>query len=431
MYAISFVTEICSDSAFSAVLFYFRIIIIPYQQEIKREHSEHLISPDMVTTESYSASARRLRSRRILELLYHTSIMYSYGDPYSFPPFAYILYTFLWSISPYKDSESILNWQNYRDADNALVVFVVYNMALMILLLYCIAQYFHKTGCKYTIFLPLSLLLSYPFMCTSVQQGNVVILVAILLALAWIWMDSDNRIKQEAALILTAVCAGFKLYPAVAGVVYLKRKEWKKAIRLMIYGVIAIFVPFLFFGGSQGMTDLVKTLTGFASYIDPNKTNTVCGMAKYLGFKLGMNEIYADTFAVVINFVFLAFSLLCFFLCSKKWQEAFFISGILVSYLPSNWEYTLVYYIPVLFLFFQEYDKNIRQDKLSDTIWMAVHSVGFGMVFSVDFLMLYYRYGFITGIFTITYLLLGINMLSVLIRFLRRTFPLKKEKIGL
>ena len=27
-------------------------LIIPYQQEIKREHSEHLISPDMVTTES-------------------------------------------------------------------------------------------------------------------------------------------------------------------------------------------------------------------------------------------------------------------------------------------------------------------------------------------------------------------------------------------
>ena len=62
------VPTVCSQQFLS---FYFRIIIIPYQQEIKREHSEHLISPDMVTTESYSASARRLRSRRILELLYH------------------------------------------------------------------------------------------------------------------------------------------------------------------------------------------------------------------------------------------------------------------------------------------------------------------------------------------------------------------------
>ena len=50
-----------------------------------------------------------------------TSIMYSYGDPYSFPPFAYLVYSLLWSLNPYKDDESILNWQNYRNADNTLV----------------------------------------------------------------------------------------------------------------------------------------------------------------------------------------------------------------------------------------------------------------------------------------------------------------------
>lgn len=71
-----------------------------------------------------------------------TSIMYSYGDPYSFPPFAYFMYFFLWSLNPYTDGESILNWQNYRTADNALVVFVIYNMLIMMLLIYCINQYF-------------------------------------------------------------------------------------------------------------------------------------------------------------------------------------------------------------------------------------------------------------------------------------------------
>lgn len=71
-----------------------------------------------------------------------TSIMYSYGDPYSFPPFAYFMYSLLWSLNPYTDSESILNWINYRSADNALVVFVIYNMLSMMLLIYCIGQYF-------------------------------------------------------------------------------------------------------------------------------------------------------------------------------------------------------------------------------------------------------------------------------------------------
>lgn len=341
------------------------------------------------------------------------SIMYSYGDPYSFPPFAYFMYSLLWSLNPYTDRESILNWQNYRSADNALVVFVIYSMLSMMLLIYCISQYFRE-GVKYGILLPTALLISYPFMCTSVQRGNVVILVALMITLAWLWMDSDSKIKQELALLLIAVSAGFKLYPALLGVVYIKRKEWKRAGRLVIYGLLVVFVPFVFFGGYEGMLGLIHTLTDFASFIDPGKTNTVCGMAKWLGLKLNMTDSFADTFGIVSDYLFLAASLISFFLSKKKWQEALFLSGVLVSFLPSNWEYTLVYYLPVLFLFMREYDQDLRLHNLKTNIWLIFHAVGFGMIFSVDFLMLYYRYGFISGIFTITYILIGINMLSVL-----------------
>lgn len=343
-----------------------------------------------------------------------TSIMYSYGDPYSFPPFAYFLYSLLWSLNPYKDSESIMNWQSYRDADNALVVFVIYNMVTMILLIYCINQYFESHELKYSILLPLALLISYPLMCTSVQRGNVVLLVAILLALAWLWMDSESKIKKELALLLIAVAAGFKLYPAVVGGAFLKRKEWKKAVRLVVYGVLVIFVPFLFFGGYEGMKSLIHTLNGFATYIDAQKTNTVCGMAKWLGLKLNMSETLAETFSVVINNLFFVVSMVCFFFSKRKWQEALFLSGILVSFLPSNWQYTLVYYIPVLFLFLKEYDGDLKKNGWKTNAWIIGHASAFAMVFSVDFLMIYYRYGLVSGIFTVTYLMIGINMINVL-----------------
>lgn len=344
-----------------------------------------------------------------------TSVMYSYGDPYSFPPFAYFMYSLLWSLNPYTDNESILNWQNYRQADNAMVVFVVYSMLCMMLLIYCIRQYFRGgQEEKYGLFFPAALLLSYPFMCTSVQRGNVVVVVALLLALAWLWMDSESRLKQEMAMLFIAAAAGFKLYPAIVGAVYLKRKEWKKAMRLIVYGLAAVFVPFLFFGGYRGMLDLIRTLTGFASGISADKTNTVCGMAKWLGLKLQMTELQADAFGMSINWLFFTVSLLFFFLSKTKWQEALFLSGILVSFLPSNWEYTLVYYLPVLFLFLKEYDGDLKQNRMGTNVWLIFHAIGFGLVFSVDFLMLYYRYGLISGIFTVTYLMIGANMLSIL-----------------
>ncbi|MCM1156805.1 MAG: DUF2029 domain-containing protein [Roseburia sp.] len=251
-------------------------------------------------------------------------------------------------------------------------------------------------------------------MCTSIQRGNVVILVALLLTLSWLWMDSESRIKQELALLFIAFAAGFKLYPALIGVVYLKRKEWKKALRLIIYGLIVVFVPFLFFGGYKGMLGLVHTLTDFASSISADKTNTVCGMAKWLGLKLDMTESLADTFGALTGYLFFAASLLFFFLSRTKWQESLFLSGILVSFLPSNWEYTLVYYLPVLFLFMKEHDGDLKENCFWTNVWLIFHAVSFGLIFSVDFLMLYYRYGLISGIFTVTYILIGVNMLHVL-----------------
>lgn len=356
-----------------------------------------------------------------------TSVMYSYGDPYSFPPFAYFMYSLLWGLNPYTDSESILNWQNYRDADNALVVFVVYSMLCMMFLIYCIRQYFGSGGEeKYGILLPTALLVSYPFMCTSVQRGNVVVVVALLLALAWLWMDSESRLKQELAMLFIAAAAGFKLYPAIVGAVYIKRKEWKKALRLVIYGLAVIFIPFFFFGGYRGMNSLIHTLTDFATYVSADKTNTVCGMAKWLGLKLHMTEISADTFGMMIGYLFFIVSLLFFFLSKTKWQEALFLSGILVSFLPSNWEYTLVYYLPALLLFMKEYDRDLSRNRAGTNVWLIFHTVGFGLVFSVDFLMLYYRYGLISGIFTVTYIMIGANMIRILydlvkMRRLKRT----------
>lgn len=258
-------------------------------------------------------------------------------------------------------------------------------------------------------------------MCTSVQRGNVVILVALLLALSWLWMDSDNKIKQELALLFIAFAAGFKLYPALIGVVYLKRKEWKKALRLMIYGLIVVFVPFIFFGGYHGLLGLLHTLTGFASSISADKTNTVCGMAKWLGLKLNMTDTCADIFGAQVGYLFFAASLLFFFFSKTKWQEALFLSGILVSFLPSNWEYTLVYYLPVLFLFIKEHDRYLQENGFKTNLWLVFHAVSFGLIFSVDFLMLYYRYGLISGIFTVTYILIGVNMISILWKFKRKS----------
>ncbi len=118
--------------------------------------------------------------------------------------------------------------------------------------------------------------------------------------------------------------------------------------------------------------------------------------------------------------LFFAAAILFFFLSKRKWQEALFLNAVLVSFLPSNWQYTLVYYLPVLFLFIKEYDKDLKQYGRKENIWIIFHSVAFAMIFSMDFFMLYYRYGLVSGIFTLTYLIFGVNMVSVLTETVKR-----------
>lgn len=342
-----------------------------------------------------------------------TTNMYSYGDPYSFPPFCYLMYTVLWSLNPYKDSESILFWKNYRDYDNMLVVFVMYNIICVILFLYCLKEYFVKNGFKYDVLVPLALVVSYPFMCTSIQRGNVCLLVAILFSFAWLWMDDDSKVKQEMALILFACCAGFKLYPAIFGLVFIKRKQWKKAGRLIVYGITAVFAPFLVIGGMEGAKGLFKTLTGFATYIDPDRANTVCGMGKWLGLKLNMTEAVAESFGVGINYVFFLGMILMFFLAKKKWQEALFLTAILVHFIPSNYEYTSAYYLLVLLLFLKENTDSLSDKSNSEKAYLIGHGIGFALMFSADFLMIYYRYGLISGMFTVMYVIIAVNIINV------------------
>lgn len=347
----------------------------------------------------------------------NTSIMYYYGDPYSFPPFCYLMYTVLWSLNPYKDSESIMNWRNYRDYDNMLVVFVMYNIICVILLLYCIKQYMKKSGFKFDVLLPLALVVSYPMMCTSIQRGNVCLLVAILFSFAWLWKDDENKVKQEIAMILFACCAGFKLYPAIFGLVYVKSKEWKKVGRLIVYGLIAVFAPFTVIGGSEGAKSLFKTLTGFATYIDPDRANTVCGMGKWLGLKLDMTESVAESFGIGINYVFFVGMILMFFMAKKKWQESLFLTAILVHFIPSNYEYTSSYYLVVLLLFLKENSGMLCSKSKKDKSYLVMHGIGFALLFSADFLMIYYRYGLISGMFTVMYVLIAVNIINVFMTY--------------
>ena len=203
----------------------------------------------------------------------------------------------------------------------------------------------------------------------AIERGNMALYVIVIILNALIWKDSTVYWKRELALILIAIAAGLKVYPAVLGLLYIKEKRWKESIRLIIYGIIAFFVPFIFFGKFDGLMAYVKILTDL--------TNKEYG-ARIQFFKglMSFTSLSDETISI-LNMLFMV-GLLVAILCTKnKLREMVYLASFM-TFVPSNsFRYTLIYFLPVVYLLFAEHDnKNTpppyRQLYLCDHAWCLV-----------------------------------------------------------
>jgi hypothetical protein len=92
---------------------------------------------------------------------------------------------------------------------------------------------------------------------------------------------------RETALFLFAIAAALKLYPAVFGILYLVKKRYKEAGRLIIYGFLFFFVPFVFFQGGNGFRIFLYNITAVGSGTTGVTIVGICGrIAGALGMSL-------------------------------------------------------------------------------------------------------------------------------------------------
>lgn len=277
--------------------------------------------------------------------------IYEFSFMACFPPLAYLMYGFFARLGGYvSEDPSYLGNSDVIIGSN-LVIFMVYNFICVLLLAYACSLYIKKRGFLYQIVFPALLIFSYPIAFSAMERGNSVFLVAPLIAIALAWRNDTSKFKRECAMILIAICAGLKLYPAVLGLLYLKEKRWVETIRLLIYGLVLFFFPFVFFGGFAGIQSFFATL--FSTYGDIHDFNikglTLLAVKGIFGDK-------ADLFATIVQQLYLVFSLIAFFCAKKKRSEVLILCCLMAIYISSSWMYTCIYMIPAFLVFIKETD---------------------------------------------------------------------------
>ena len=304
--------------------------------------------------------------------------IYEITDMACFPPFAYLMYLFLARVSGYATTDP-MNTTPAQNFGINLTVYLIYTIVCVILILYAVSLYVKKKGFVYQVLFPTLLVISYPFAFTTFQRGNSVILVAALVSIAAAWRNDESRFKREMALILIAFSFGLKIYPAVFGLMYLKEKHFFAAIRLTIYGAVVFFVPFIFFGGIDGLKTLLNTLLTLNGSVH---RCTVSGLVNEITSNIFGYSIHG--FTVFIQQLFLILSVIAFFLTREKWGEILILCGLMAVYISSSWNYTCIYMLPALLAFLAE--KGFEPIRIKKKDWFhLVVFILFLIAFSIPY----------------------------------------------
>ena len=266
-----------------------------------------------------------------------------------FPPLAYLFlklfaYPLIYKAEAGNEIEQI--------ARSGYGILMVLMYLLLFYYLFMIAvNIFYETESRFkkTVLLGI-FIFSYSVWGFAVERGNLILYTMLFLMLGLALRNSPNKALREIALVFTAVSAGFKLYPAIFGFVWIAEKKYKEAVRLVIYGLTAFFVPFLFVDSFRNYINTFKLYLDKRMYSHASIWGSVINT-------FGDNK-YTQLLCrgLVASIIIWALALL--FIHGVNWKTITLLTATQTILIPEQYVYTYVLIIIPLIFFLNAGDKR-------------------------------------------------------------------------
>lgn len=317
-----------------------------------------------------------------------------YAMPYDdtqgcFPPLSYVMYYFLFRLV--KRDDIIPGRSEVEGMSGSYLVYIYYTIFVAFLVFFAIHTVNKKNSINKTLLIFVCIMASCPFLGSGFLTGNSAMLVFAMLLFFLALKDSESKMLREVALILLAVCAGFKIYPAVFGLLYLKEKRFKEAIRVTIYGIILFCVPFAFFGGVEGIRLWLGHIKGTMGLYLVGRIEYIQGVLYYLYSKLGISidSGFPKTSLSLIPLLFVIVMILLAYLSKNRYRTILFLVAAITFYPTNAFRYTLAYFAIPLIMWLQDLDATSLSNKKSEQYIFVVLN---GFIFSIPTII-----GVVTG----------------------------------
>lgn len=196
------------------------------------------------------------------------------------------------------------------------------------------------------------------------ERGNSVWLCVAFTMIFVNWYDSPKKLKRAAAILSLAIAASIKIYPAAFGLLLIRHKKWKEALKAIIAGVLVMFVPFVFFTKENRSVTL-----WISNIINCNKEFQNIG----LGLKLNLSNtmqffeelwgVGLSGFTTVLTIAILVFDcvMVAFNRKLDEWKAIALLSLLMILIPGFSWTYTMLFIIIPLVIFLGK-DNNYKKD---------------------------------------------------------------------
>lgn len=250
-------------------------------------------------------------------------------------------------------------WADYSTMIDSFVagyyiqLFFIFSLSPLAILIY---KNINGTGLQKAFF-AVAIFLSRPFMI-GFQRGNSVMQALICLMVFVMCYKSKDSFIKEIALLALALAFCFKIYTAVFGVLLLKEKDFKSAVRCAIYALAFFVLPvFCHTTGVESMILYIKALFGYVSSTTLGSQLSIGGMLKVFCKNLGIENAYSVMFPIAM-LVFVAFCAFIIIKSKKNWQIYFACCAACVMIPTLSWPYTAIYFLIALIAIFNSQNKG-------------------------------------------------------------------------
>ena len=261
------------------------------------------------------------------------------------------------------------------DANINQMMFVAYSLVLVSIFISLLNKRKRGESFEKTVF-AIMMLLSAPFIYMF-ERGNIISLALIFLMAYVFGKDSKNKWIREISYVCLGISAALKIYPAVFGLLLIKDKNYKAAVKVIIYGIAFFIIPFFAYHGIHDMKLMYGNMrmTGeiFQSTGVGGKVNIVPTLRVVLGL-CGIDEIgyyIAGIFKILPYAYLLAAVIACMF-HKSNWKVMTLLSSMIVLVPDFSFVYTLVFFIIPLISFLDSKEKRTFVDWICLACFIAI-----------------------------------------------------------